>query len=242
MTFRSIGLRGALTALLGLLLAAIASLVFANGRAIPDARLVTLSNNILPPTFWDSNNDGIADDTNVTVDAEGGAWNATKGNLLTAATNQWKDNTDFDPVRVTGTQTGPNDVFIDGTEPWCETGGFDPLDIGVTCLHLQAHYFPQDPTVVKYYRVTQAAIYTNIADNTFWWSSAQPVNPGLMDFQGVMTHEMGHWVVLGHATPCAAGNAIETMCGSVGADSTNQTFWMRSLTNDDKTSANQVYP
>jgi hypothetical protein len=73
----------------------------APNRGVPDLRLATISIPTPYRYFWDANNDRTPDDGGVTVDAEGGGWNATSGNMLTNATNAWKDNTDFDPVRVT---------------------------------------------------------------------------------------------------------------------------------------------
>ncbi len=192
-----------------------------------------------PRWFWDSNNDGTPDDSGVSIDATGGGWTSTKLDRLNAAAATWKNNTDFDPGRDTNST---HEFYVDGSVPWCETS-WDPNVLQETCQTWQTHYYQQDPTEVHYYRILDKDTYTNTGDWSWWYGSTHTGAENVADWQGVATHEIGHWVRLQHVplASCAPGVDIETMCQTV-RDVDDDTWRFRSLTSDDITSANTVYP
>ena len=111
-----------------------------------------------------------------------------------------------------------------------------------TCLTIQIHYFHPDPTIIEYLQIIDADTYFNTGTFTYSFSSSGPP-AGTVDFQGIATHEMGHWVLLNDlsdADACIHNNQRDTMCGDFYSEA--DTFFARTLTADDKTSANTVYP
>lgn len=192
------------------------------------------------PEFWDANDDWVPDDGHVLIDAEGSGWTQTKLDRLNGAAAEWTSNSRFDPGR---TVTGSHDYYVDGTVPAC-TGYWDPSWLQVTCPTRQARYFTQDPTEIHHWRLTSKDTYTNIADWTWWYGSTHTGQSGVPDFQGVVTHEIGHWVYLIDlpTNQCTAGTGIETMCGGPIGPIDDDTWRIRSLTSDDIAAANAVYP
>jgi hypothetical protein len=81
----------------------------------------------------------------------------------------------------------------------------------------------------------------------YWYGSGQSPYPGDLDFQGVMSHELGHWILLADLGPsygssdCNYGSGIYTMCGELTSDFRNESYAQRSLTSDDISAANVVY-
>ena len=76
---------------------------------------------------------------------------------------------------------------------------------------------------------------------TFTYSAAGSAEDDVWDFQGVLTHEVGHSISLIDIPQgsCASGGTLETMCGYVYAGW--QTTQQRTLVPDDVTSANGIY-
>ncbi len=112
-----------------------------------------------------------------------------------------------------------------------------------TCKTTQNRYFPQDPTELHHLRIIDKDTYTNIADFTWWYGSTHTGSENVADFQGVATHEIGHWARLGHVPDgsCSGGTAIETMCQFV-YDLDDDSWRWRSLTSDDVSAVNHIYP
>ncbi len=84
-------------------------------------------------------------------------------------------------------------------------------------------------------------------DSPDWWiGSTLTTDANRIDFQGVMTHELGHWVLLfdlhvADGAPCTqTSTGFYTMCGDV-RDLRLDTWRYRSLHADDISSANAVY-
>jgi hypothetical protein len=191
-----------------------------------------------PRWFWDANDDWVPDDGQVLVDAEGSAWTQAKLDRLNAAVDEWSTSTQFDPGR---TVSGGHDYYVDGTQAPC-WGAWDAETLQVTCGSQQARYYSQDPTVVHHYRITTRDTYTNQTFFTWWYGSTHTGANNVADFQGVVTHELGHWLRLGHVpgAQCLSGTAIETMCQYV-FDVDDDSWRWRSLETDDVNAANTVY-
>lgn len=117
-----------------------------------------------PPWFWDSNNNGGADDTQASVDADGSGWTQTKLDRLNEAVAEWSSSTDFDPYREYA--SGPNKVFVDGSQdPNCPLG--DAL--AVTCTY----YIPRTNAAGSYRDIESANTRLNLSTGSYtWW-----VNP-----------------------------------------------------------------
>ena len=191
------------------------------------------------PTYWDSNNNGIPDPA-VGVDADGGNWTQPKLDRLTEATDEWDGDTDWAPFRVF--TSGPNKVYIDGYEdPACPRLGA----IGRACPHTVNR---ETQGGVAYKDIEWATITftpTPSAPFTWWFGSAHTGAEYALDFGGVITHEMGHWVRLQDVsgTGCNYGTGMYTMCGQPQTAETadDDTWRLRGLTTHDISATNGVY-
>jgi len=113
------------------------------------------------------------------------------------------------------------------------------------CRSYAPVYFRDD--IIRY-RITDLDVYFNMenADSPNWWiGSTLTSDAGRLDFQGVMTHELGHWIRLidlYDSASCTRTSLDQmTMCGEVRADGRLDTWRYRSLHADDIASANDVY-
>jgi len=194
-----------------------------------------------PPMIWDADNNGIADTTGPKIDADGGGWNQTKLDRLNEATDEWNTDTQFNPTREFG--TGPNKVYIDGTfDGACGTPPSGAL--AVTCVH----YTNKTTQGGFTYRDISQAItgFAILGSPFFWWYGlAHSGDENSVDFGGVITHEIGHWVHLidVYGSGCNYGTSMYTMCGAPQNGSTidDDTWRQRGLTTHDITAANTLY-
>ena len=201
------------------------------------------------PVYWDVGNDGTPD-ASVGVDADGGGWTQAKLDRLTAATNEWAAATSFEPFRVV---TGANKFFVDGTQDtsYCSYPAQDEY-LGATCVHKSARTLPGQPGET-YFDISQThtTMSTNPPSNWVWWyGSSHSGSESSIDFQGVVMHELGHWLFLrdvyndGTTPPgCNFGTGMYTMCGQPqnGTTADDDTWRLRGLTTDDVSAANLLY-
>lgn len=185
--------------------------------------------------FWDLGNDGDPDGS-PGVDAAGSGWTSLALDRLNGAINQWEANTSFNPHYVS---SGYHKAYRDGTQPWC--GYFYETDIMVTCTDYTERSTYFDIESADTFAQTDANLPSGI--NRFWYGSAQSPYAGDVDFQGVMTHELGHWIRLVdlYSSDCNYGSGMYTMCGAVTNNFEVETWRMRTLTTDDMNAANTVY-
>jgi hypothetical protein len=200
------------------------------------------------PWYWDVGNDGTPD-ASVGVDADGGGWTQSKLDRLTAATNDWAAATSFEPFRVV---SGPNKFFVDGSQDTAYCGTYPAQDeyLGATCVHKSARTLPGQPGET-YFDISQThtTMSTDPPLNWAWWyESTHSGSETSVDFQGVVMHEMGHWLKLVDVygdTPsgCNFGTGMYTMCGEPQSDTTadDDTWRLRGLTTDDISAANLLY-
>ncbi len=176
-----------------------------------------------PKHYWDCDLDGVPDDTCVRITMAGNGWDLARTNRFTSAVNQWSNNTRFDPYLGPGNL---REAFVDRA-PAC--GPFNGAYAGVCRLT----EFKQ-----TYYRMADADVYFNTAGHQ--WNTALAADLTKADFQGVAVHELGHFVRLIDLSAANCGPAGDryTMCGAV---TKAETFQLRDLEQDDKTSANNVY-
>jgi hypothetical protein len=183
------------------------------------------ANHSLPPfpIFWDVDNDGVAEaaDSAPAFQKLGNLWNATKEARFTEALAEWKNDTDFNPVKVASAVNG---VRIDGAVPYCEEN-WDSVTVAVNCVAYTVRAWGWD--------IHKSTVYLNEVHFNFSYDD-DPPGPGLYDGAGVITHELGHAVLLLDLA-CTPG---PTMCGSTSAA---QSFHLRSLDADDISGANSVY-
>lgn len=226
----------------------LASLVLLTGTAS--------ANHMLPqpppaddyPTFWDTNNNGGADDTNISVDAVGLGWTDSKLDRLTEATNEWANSTDFDPFRIV---SGPYDVYIDGTEDPSIGCVFDDDDFALTCGQVAQRVNQAGPYYdIETIKTTFQPDPPDPGTYTWWYGLAHTGAELTLDFRGVATHELGHWVrlhdVSGSGTSgCNYGaTTMYTMCGgpqNPPSTTDDDTWRLRGLTTHDITAANVHY-
>ncbi|HET7677670.1 MAG TPA: hypothetical protein VFK38_07435, partial [Candidatus Limnocylindrales bacterium] len=65
----------------------------------------------------------------------------------------------------------------------------------------------------------------------------------VFDFQGVLTHEVGHTNGLGHTATCTSGDpGIFTMCPGTGLNGYPDSYRLRTITTDDILSADGNIP
>lgn len=200
-----------------------------------------------PKYFWDPDNNNIPG-PEPKVDPSGGFWESLRYARLDAALAEWTNDTQFDPSRVS---TGNQDAYVDGTVGPCLPNGTFNQPTGtvlaVVCRQQTAIFQGPGPTLT-HYRLTDLDVYFNMEnpDSPDWWiGSTLTSDPGRLDFQGVMTHELGHWIRLidvYDSTSCTrTSEGQQTMCGDVRADGRLDTWRYRSLHSHDISSANAVY-
>jgi hypothetical protein len=131
-------------------------------------------------------------------------------------------------------------IWIDGTD---EASQFnDPAVLA----YLFPYFIPrQDVDGGTYYDIDDWDIFFNTAASghpNWCYSATCPQDPDVFDFQGVVTHELGHAIHLGDLTAaqCNYGPGMYTMCGSV-TNGWPDTTRYRSITNDDIAGANATY-
>ncbi len=166
-----------------------------------------------------------------------GNWTLEKITDVTTATGEWSGRTRFDPF-IAG--SGPASIRVDGVFPPQCSGGWQAGDIAVNCVHATAR---KDGQIIDFMDIWESHISIDLSPGNpgEGWNYG-PDNPAgnEYDLRGVITHELGHAVLLIDLWPCAAGDAVETMCG--GAAPGLFTVNLRTLTTDDINGANLVYP
>ncbi|MEA2622736.1 MAG: Matrixin [Chloroflexota bacterium] len=195
------------------------------------------------PWYWDTNNDGGPDPV-VHFNPAGLNWGGALGTALkdrySAASGTWVGGTDWNPVadrdvRAAGcfADAACHGVYFDGTDPSSK------LVPGIAAYNRISWTRKKDPGDNTWYRdISDSDITFNVFDYD-WWVGAGAPAANTADFQGILTHEMGHSIYLIDLTVCDPAPNKETMCGKL--TSTQETFEARTLTADDKASANQVY-
>jgi hypothetical protein len=189
--------------------------------------------------FWDVGNDHDGDPL-VGVDADGTGWTQTMLDRLTESTDHWTASTDFGPYRVV---SGDNDFWVDGTlDSYCYYQG---SWLGATCVH---RVLREDAVYGQWYDIYQVSTTIDPTLDTplsWWYGAAHSSSENVVDFRGVVTHELGHWVRLidVYDSGCNYGPDMYTMCGAPEEDSTiDDDFWRaRSLTTHDINAANIDY-
>ena len=199
--------------------------------------------------FWDLGNDGTPDGAPA-VDAAGSGWTTGAVDRLKGAIGAWANGTSFNPHYV---DPGSFKVYRDGTGPACNSGVFNPGDYAGTCVYATLRHLPGAPPDEYYHDISSAATYAQTDANLpgsvvrYWYGSGQSPYSGDLDFQGIMTHELGHWIRLADLGPdygldCNYGSGIYTMCGELQDPGYHdQSYWQRTLTSDDVNAANVVY-
>lgn len=202
------------------------------------------------PVFWDVGNNGTPD-ASVGVDADGSGWTQAKLDRLTAATNGWAAATSFEPFRVV---SGANKFFVDGSQDtaYCSYPAEDEY-LGATCVRKSARTLPNQPGET-YFDISQT--HTTMTTSpplgwVWWYGSTHSGSESSIDFQGVVVHELGHWLYLrdvydnnASTLPgCNYGTAMYTMCGAPQDATTadDDTWRLRGLTTDDISAANLLY-
>ena len=185
--------------------------------------------------FWDCNNDAFPDDGCALFVPAGLNWTQAKLDRINAAFYHWRFMTDFDPYT---NNNATNHIYIDrqvdhagcpGAPSWQPIG--DEVVIARVCVIRT--WNPDPPNgQPAYYRLHNADTFFNYLIP--WWFGAGAPPSESLHFQGVLTHEMGHWVLL-EDLGCTPGY---TMCGGM---SPTGSYSARTLETDDVTAAS-FYP
>ncbi len=198
-----------------------------------------------PKWVWDKDNNYVADDPEPMRFGSTGFSQAMQ-DQVTAAATEWRTDTDFDPVVAV---TSDFNFFTWGVTPpsSCQPGGSGGF-FGAparTCIY---YNYKSTPAGGTYYDIYDTDIYFNSASNWSFGCCAKPSDPNQLDFRGIATHEIGHTARLQHIgddASCVQATAFPTMCDIAGGEDRsppNLTYYWRSVENDDRASANNLYP
>lgn len=184
-----------------------------------------------PRQFWDINNDGTAgiDDASRAYQRVGGSWDSVKITSVTTAAATWRNGTDWNPT--VGTSSGlVATLRVDGSMPGYGACGYNWSGaVAGNCVLASNRG--------TYYDIYESQIGINLA---YSWNYGSMVPVGSQqDFRGVMTHELGHGVLLRDLESFECGSPVATMCGYTSMAQNG--YLMRTLESDDVTSANSVY-
>lgn len=207
-----------------------------------------------PHYCWDVGNNGSPDADAYTIRTAGNDtyWTTGRQDRIVAAITEWDDDTPWNPNY--DLSAGPADclasltchgLWIDGSQPPAACGG--AFVIGELARNCRKSDDRVDAEGTPYTDIKDNDIYffTSGSGHPTWtYSSTGSIDDDVYDFQGILTHEIGHSIrlydlgVMGRPA-CAPGGTLETMCGVIptGWQSTQQ----RTLVADDKTSADVVY-
>lgn len=188
-----------------------------------------------PLWWWDNDNDGIRDvqEGARSFQKVGSSWTLAKENRAYEAAWAWRGSTTWAPSVTSGTQVAT--IRVDGVPP---CGSWEPEDLALTCVR---YSLKSDRFGEPYYDIYDADIGFKLDGISWNYGSGQPMG-NQHDFRGVLTHELGHGVLLRDLYGSECGPAPtdpHTMCGAVGPGIT--TYNQRSLTSDDIAAANFVY-
>jgi hypothetical protein len=194
-----------------------------------------------PRTWFDHNNDLIAD-AGVNVRPAGSAnWTSGRKSRLAEAVNEWDGDTSWHPIEHTTVE--PDSCYADDSCHGVWLDGDDPAGL----FNFNPPRYPaynirqvllRDMPGNDFYDIEDWDIFFNPSDFSFTYTVGGSTDPDVFDFRGVLTHELGHSLFLIDLVSCSAGAAVETMCGSGNGLTTNH---LRSLTTDDINAANILY-
>lgn len=196
----------------------------------------------VPKYFWDPDQNGVPG-PEPAVRPAGGFWESVRLARLDAALAEWRNDTTFDPTR---TSSGSQYAYVDGRDAPCLPNGWDGF-LAVVCRTQVAVVIG---TSISSYRITDLDVYFNMENPTSpdWWiGSTFTTDFARVDFQGIMTHELGHWVRLTdvYDDPSCADDPVDrmTMCGVFPPDDRGRygSWRSRSLHSHDISAANAVY-
>jgi len=167
------------------------------------------------PRYWDCNGDLHADDGCVYFRLGGSGWTTAYLDRVNRAFYEWRSSTNWDPFT---NQNVTGDIFIDRDvyHPQCPDYDWSEVSqylVAVTCRIEQ--WTPAGPGgggawASAHWRITEAEIYFSNDPSVDWWVGWQTTPSGRWDFDGTLTHELGHAVYL-LGLECAAGPG-PTMC------------------------------
>lgn len=214
----------------------LAALGVALAVSVPNVAMSSATHSIPSPVWWwDKDNDGLRESTEgtITYSPQGNLWTDAKKARFADAARAWRDNTSWDPLWGVATGQG---VYVDGrlvcgTDTWASAG----QPPAANCVARTRKVNQKGTT---YYDISDSDIYINLL-YVWHFGDAQGLID-VADYEGIMTHEVGHGISLVDLlTVASCGNPIVTMCGT-GAIAGNG-FVLRTLELGDIQAANTVY-
>jgi len=201
------------------------------------------------PSYIDADNDGHPDAATILRTAGNNSlWTSAREDRVTHAASQWRAYSQFDPsVNLTAAPADCYDswtchgVWIDGQVP----DPFEPTDLAINFRKLILRETGPLGNETVYWDIEDWDIFfnTSIPGHPQWtYALNHPGDSNVFDFQGVLTHELGHSIHLKDLSggqECNFGPGMYTMCGSV--NGYPDSYRMRTITNDDISGANFVY-
>ncbi len=195
-------------------------------------RLVAASHSLTTPRiFWDINNNGIGgiDDSSRAYQRVSSNWDQTKIDRVVAAAAAWQNTTDWNPS--IGSSSGlVATVRVDGSLPGYGACGYDWAGAVAGNCVLRSNR-------TTYFDIYESHVGINLAYS--WnYTANQPVG-SQQDFQGAITHELGHGILLRDLGSTECGSPVATMCGA--SSQSQNAYLLRTLTTDDQSGANAMY-
>jgi len=203
------------------------------------------------PLFWDANNNAQPDTGPINWYAKGTGWTSLAQQRFDAAGNEWDGDTRFNIDTFMWTSGTTNDrlVWRGNSDSSC------PVD--PTSLATAANLISYQPIYIggqlRYYKLLTSCISFNESRYDFYFGSGFAT--GYFHWQGVLTHEMGHSVLLEHPyvsegdPPCDYGSgdvdALPSLCPNDPAlplaTQHLVSYWRRTLEPIDIHNADWVY-
>jgi hypothetical protein len=203
--------------------------------------------------FWDDNLDLVPDSGPINFYAKGPGWTTLARQRFDAAGNEWDSKTQFNIDTFMWTTGTSNNrlVFRHNIGSEC-----DPIPIGLkivagNAVTTQNVLWPDE--TLRHKRIKTSCISFNSNDYVFYFGGGYA--SGYYHWQGILTHEMGHAVLLEHPNASqgdpvcnyTAGDvdALPSLCANPTTLSVAQqqlvSYWRRTLEPIDIHNADWVY-
>lgn len=140
-----------------------------------------------PLRWWDLDNDGNRNEPfegDRAFNISGAGWNQARLDRAGAATAEWRSDTTWDVTRELPNVVTPASIYVD-RNPSCGQFGGAPA---VACTAYTPRGGP--PPLFSWHDISDADIF--MSPSEVWHTGAAQGPAGVYDFQGILTHELGH--------------------------------------------------
>lgn len=189
-----------------------------------------------PLRWWDLDNDGVRNEPvegDRAFNVSGGGWNQARLDRAAAATAEWRGDTTWDVTRELPNVATPASIYVD-RNPSCGSFGGAPA-VACTAVTPRGTCCP----AFSWNDISDSDIF--MSPNVVWHTGAAQGAANVYDFQGILTHELGHGGGLVHPINVqACPQPWMTMCAPVQGVALNG-FHARTLEVQDIADMNSQY-